>query len=153
VHWGIGNALFTYDLSRIEAIEDSTKQDARDKVAQALRARDIVDSLKTTRETVDSLKKAKADIPDSLETKLNGLIADSVQVKADSLKEGKGRHSGFPGNQAERPHRRFGTGQGRFTAQGSRAGARQGRGVARTRGLTACAPTRLPTSRRRCVSR
>jgi Tol biopolymer transport system component len=85
VHWGIGNALFTYDLSRIEAIEDSTKQDARDKVAQALRARDIVDSLKTTRETVDSLKKAKADIPDSLETKLNGLIADSVQVKADSL--------------------------------------------------------------------
>lgn len=85
VYWSIGNALFTYDLSRVEAIEDSTVQDARDKVAQALRVRAIIDSLKATRKTVDSLKKAEEEVPDSLETKLNGLIADSVQVKADSL--------------------------------------------------------------------
>jgi Tol biopolymer transport system component len=85
VHWGIGNAFFTYDLSRIEAIEDSTVQDTRDKVAQALVVRGIIDSLKATRGVIDSLKKAEAEVSDSLEAKLNGLIADSVQVKADSL--------------------------------------------------------------------
>ena len=85
VLWAIGNALFTYDLSRVEAIEDSTVQDARDKVGEALRVRGIIDSLKATREIVDSLTEDEAEVPDSLETKLNGLIADSVQVKADSL--------------------------------------------------------------------
>jgi Tol biopolymer transport system component len=85
VTWAIGNAFFAYDLDRIEAIEDSTEQDARDKVAQALVVRGILDSLKATRSVVDSLKKAEAEVPDSLEAKINGLIADSVQVKADSL--------------------------------------------------------------------
>jgi Tol biopolymer transport system component len=85
VTWAIGNAFFTYDLTRIEAIEDSTEQDVRAKVGQALVVRGILDSLKATRSTVDSLKKAEAEVPDSLETKLNGLIADSVQVQADSL--------------------------------------------------------------------
>jgi Tol biopolymer transport system component len=85
VHWGIGNAFFSYDLSRAEAIEDSTVQDARDKVAQALIVRGIIDSLKATRSVIDSLKKADTEVPDSLDAKLNGLIADSVQVKADSL--------------------------------------------------------------------
>ncbi|UCD23644.1 MAG: PD40 domain-containing protein [Gemmatimonadota bacterium] len=85
INWGIGNAFFTYDLSRIQAIEDSTEQDARDKVARALVVRGIIDSLKATRSVIDSLKKADAEVPDSLEVKLNGLIADSVQVKADSL--------------------------------------------------------------------
>jgi hypothetical protein len=47
--------------------------------------RGIIDSLKATRGAIDSLRKAEAEIPDSLETKLNGLIADSVEVKADSL--------------------------------------------------------------------
>jgi Tol biopolymer transport system component len=87
VHWAIGNALFTYDLSRIEAIEDSTVQDTRDKVRQALIARGIIDSLKATRQVVDSLKKdtTVAVVPDSLLAKLSGLIADSVEIKADSL--------------------------------------------------------------------
>ncbi|MCH7473145.1 MAG: PD40 domain-containing protein [Gemmatimonadetes bacterium] len=85
VYWAIGNALFTYDLSRVEAIEDSTVQDARAKVGDALRVRAIIDSLKATRQVVDSLKKDEAEVPDSLESKLNGLIADSVLVKADSL--------------------------------------------------------------------
>jgi Tol biopolymer transport system component len=85
IHWAIGNALFTYDLSRVETLEDSTEQDTRSKVAQALVARGIIDSLKVTRQRVDSLEKANAEVPDSLRTKLNGLIADSVQIKADSL--------------------------------------------------------------------
>ena len=85
VYWSIGNVLFTYDLARVQAIEDSTVQDAREKVAQALKVRNILDSLKAVRHVADSLKKAKAAIPDSLTAKLNGLIADSVQVKADSL--------------------------------------------------------------------
>jgi hypothetical protein len=87
IHWGIGNALFTYDLTRVQALEDSTVQDARDKVAQALVVRGIIDSLKATRALIDSVKKADSldAAPDSLNTKLNGLIADSVQIKADSL--------------------------------------------------------------------
>ncbi len=85
VHWGIGNALFTYDLSIVGALEDSVELDARDKVRQALGVRAIIDSLKATRKLVDSLKKADTEVPDSLDTKLDGLIADSVEVKADSL--------------------------------------------------------------------
>ncbi len=87
VHWAIGNALFTYDLSRMEAIEDSTVQETRDKVRQALIARGIIDSLKATRTVVDSLRKdtTVAMVPDSILTKLNGLVADSVELKADSL--------------------------------------------------------------------
>lgn len=85
VHWAIGNALFTYDLSRVEAIEDSTERVARETVAQALRVRALLDSLKAARKTVDSLTKADATVPDSLRARLNRLIGDSVQVKADSL--------------------------------------------------------------------
>jgi len=86
VYYAIGNALFTYDLSRVEAIEDSTVQDARAKVLDALRVRGIIDSLKATRQVVDSLTKdSTAVVPDSLEAKLNGLIADSVAAQADSL--------------------------------------------------------------------
>lgn len=85
VNWSLGNALFTYDLSRMEAIEDSTVQAARDQVREALRVRGIIDSLKATRQIVDSLTKANTTVPDSLHEKLSGLIADSVAVKADSL--------------------------------------------------------------------
>ena len=87
VNWGIGNALFTYDLQRVEAVEDSLIQDARDKVGQALVVRGIIDSLKATRALIDSVKKADSTdtVSDSLTTKLNGLIADSVTIGADSL--------------------------------------------------------------------
>jgi hypothetical protein len=85
VHWGMGNALFTYDLDRVEAIEDSTERAGRETVAQALRVRGIIDSLKATRKSVDSLTKANASVPDPLKQKLNGLIADSVLAKADSI--------------------------------------------------------------------
>ena len=87
IHWGIGNALFTYDLERVEAVEDSVIQDARDKVGQALVVRGILDSLKVTRALIDSIKKADSTetVADSMTTRLNGLIADSVEIGADSL--------------------------------------------------------------------
>lgn len=85
VHFAIGNALLTYDLARVEAIEDSTERENRATVALALRARLLLDTLRTTRKTVDSLARAQATVPDTLRAKLNRLIADSVQVKADSL--------------------------------------------------------------------
>jgi imidazolonepropionase-like amidohydrolase len=85
VHWAIGPALFTYDLARVEAIEDSTELAARETVARALRVRALLDTLKSTRATVDSLTKAKVVIPDTLSTRLNRLIGDSVAVQADSL--------------------------------------------------------------------
>ncbi|MBI3981517.1 MAG: PD40 domain-containing protein [Gemmatimonadetes bacterium] len=85
VHWAIGNALLTYDLARVKAIEDSTEGENRATVGRALRARQLLDTLRATRKTVDSLTRAPAAVPDSLRAKLNRLIADSVQVRADSL--------------------------------------------------------------------
>jgi Tol biopolymer transport system component len=85
VHWAIGNAMFSYDLSRAEAIEDSTELAGRETVGRALRARALLDSLKATRKVVDSLEKADETVPDSLTNKLNRLVGDSVQVRADSL--------------------------------------------------------------------
>jgi Tol biopolymer transport system component len=85
IHWAIGHALFTYDLSRMEAVEDSTERAGRETVARALKVRALLDSLKATRKTVDSLTKASKSVPDSLKAKLNGLIADSVASRADSL--------------------------------------------------------------------
>jgi hypothetical protein len=85
VHWAIGNAFFTYDLSRVEASEDSTERAGRETVGVALRVRALLDSLKATRKTVDSLTKANAPVPDSLRQRVQRLEGDSVQVKADSL--------------------------------------------------------------------
>ena len=85
VHFAIGNALFTYDLDRVEVIEDSTVAAGRETIARALVVRGIIDSLKATRKTVDSLTKAKQSVPDSLQAKLKGLVADSVLSQADSL--------------------------------------------------------------------
>jgi hypothetical protein len=85
VHWAIGNALFTYDLERAQAIEDSTAAAGRETVARALVARAVLDSLKATRKTVDSLTKAGKPVPDSLQARLHGLVGDSVQSRADSL--------------------------------------------------------------------
>lgn len=85
VHWALGNMFFTYDLARVEAIEDSTEEAARETVRQALRARAVLDSLKAVRKTVDSLTKADRVVPDSLTQRLHRLVGDSVQIKADSL--------------------------------------------------------------------
>ncbi|MGE3525810.1 MAG: amidohydrolase family protein, partial [Gemmatimonadales bacterium] len=85
VHWAIGNAFLTYDLSRVEAIEDSADAADRARVARALALRSILDSLKATRKLVDSLTKAKQVVPDSITRKLTALVADSVKARADSL--------------------------------------------------------------------
>ena len=85
VRWAIGNALLTYDLTRAEAVDDSVMQAGRDRVGRGLRVRGVLDSLKSTRALVDSLNKAKIAIPDSIKTKLNARIADSVRTNADIL--------------------------------------------------------------------
>ena len=85
VQWAIGNAVFTYDLSRVETAEDSTERAGREMVGRALRVRALLDTLKTSRKTLDSLTKANAPVPDSLRARVNRLEGDSVQVKADSL--------------------------------------------------------------------
>jgi hypothetical protein len=85
VHWAIGNAWFTYDLDRIEAIEDSTDLSHRATVGRALRVRALLDTLKEARKTADSLTKAGAVVPDSVRARIMRLVADSVASRADSL--------------------------------------------------------------------
>ena len=85
VHWAIGNAWFTYDLERIEAIEDSTELSERETVGRALRVRALLDTLKEARKAADSLTKASAPVPDSLRGRIARLVADSVATRADSL--------------------------------------------------------------------
>ena len=85
VHWAIGNAFVSYDLDRIEAIEDSVKAAALARSDTLVRVKALLDTLKQVRAQVDSLTKAKAQIPDSVKVKLNRLRADSVRVQADSL--------------------------------------------------------------------
>ncbi|MFN9425032.1 amidohydrolase, partial [Gemmatimonas sp.] len=55
VHWGLGNALFTYDLDRAKVVEDSLK--AEDKRKARLRA-DTTKSVKDSIARVDSIAKA-----------------------------------------------------------------------------------------------
>ena len=81
VHWAIGNAFLTYDLSRVQAIEDSTQRENRATVGRALRVRQLLDTLRMTRRTVDSLTRAAAPVPDTVRTKLARLLADSVVAR------------------------------------------------------------------------
>ncbi len=85
IHWAIGNALLTYDLERVRVMEDSTAADNRATVGRALRIRQLLDTLRTTRRTVDSLNRIPAPLPDSVRVRLNRLVADSIQARADSL--------------------------------------------------------------------
>jgi Tol biopolymer transport system component len=85
VYWAIGNAMFTYNLAFVEFEEDSTEEATHQAALRALRAKELVDSLKAVRKSVDSLKAANEVVPDSLQQRLQRMIADSVQVRADSL--------------------------------------------------------------------
>ncbi|MEX2284663.1 MAG: amidohydrolase family protein [Gemmatimonadota bacterium] len=85
VHWAIGNAFVTYDLSRVKFIEDSTKAFISAKKDTAIIVKAMLDTLKAVRVRVDSLTKAKLPVPDSLKNRLNGLRADSVKLRADSV--------------------------------------------------------------------
>ncbi|HSG47741.1 MAG TPA: hypothetical protein VLA43_08025, partial [Longimicrobiales bacterium] len=86
VHYAIGNAVFTYDLRYVEAKADSADLARRAEVARNLQRRTLADSLKAVRARVDSLKKAETPVPDSLTSRINALLADSVQLRADSLR-------------------------------------------------------------------
>jgi Tol biopolymer transport system component len=85
VHWAMGNALATYDLSRAQAVDDSVKAALQAKKDSAHFARTVIDSLKAVRARADSITKAGSELPDSLKARINALRADSVKVKADSL--------------------------------------------------------------------
>src|SRR5690606_22577514 len=85
VHYAIGNAFFTYDLERVQFMEDSVRAVERARADTAHMVRTMLDSLKAARAQVDSLKKAGAEVPDSLRERLNALRADSVKLRADSL--------------------------------------------------------------------
>jgi hypothetical protein len=85
VHWAIGNALFTYDLAWVEFAEDSTEQANHQAALRALQVRELLDSLKAVRASIDSLEKADEAVPDSLQRRLQRMVGDSVQAKADSL--------------------------------------------------------------------
>ncbi len=85
ITWAIGNAYVSYDLSRVEALEDSVARENRGTIGRAIRIRQLLDTLRMTRRTVDSLNRIPSPIADSLLAKLNRLLADSVQARADSL--------------------------------------------------------------------
>ena len=85
VHFALGNALFSYDLARAQAMDDSVVAVQRATVGRALAARATVDSLKTVRGRIDSLTKANRPVPDSLRARISALVADSVRQKADSI--------------------------------------------------------------------
>jgi Tol biopolymer transport system component len=85
VHWAMGNALATYDLSRAQAIDDSVKALNQARRDSAHYARTVIDSLKAVRARADSITKAGGTLPDSLKNRINALRADSLKVRADSL--------------------------------------------------------------------
>lgn len=85
VHWSLGNALVTYDVARVRAIEDSVAAEGREAVRRALRAKELLDSLAAVRSRVDSLEARDTQVPDSLREELNRLVGDSVEIRADSL--------------------------------------------------------------------
>ncbi len=85
VHWAIGPALFTYDLAHVENDEAQERETMREGARRKLRAMAINDSLKTARAEADSLRKSDAEVPDSLDTEIARLQADSVQAAADEL--------------------------------------------------------------------
>jgi hypothetical protein len=94
-YFALGNTLFTYDLDRAKAVEDSLKADGRSKAASAFLKASAQDTIKTLKARSDSLTKAGATVPDSIKIKVFDLelriAADSTQqaqakVKADAAK-------------------------------------------------------------------
>lgn len=85
IHWAIGNAFLSYNLDRAKAVEDSTKAADKAKADSTRIAGARADTLKTLNAKVDSLRKISAPVPDSLESRLYVLKADSTRV--DSVKK------------------------------------------------------------------
>ena len=85
LHWALGNVLFTYDLEHVEAEEAEVEATARARALLRARAMAIADTLAETRAEADSIRDADEEVPDELEDEITRLVADSVQVVADSL--------------------------------------------------------------------
>jgi Tol biopolymer transport system component len=85
VLWSIGNAMFTYDLSRVAHLEDSLKVVTHSRALRVVKARTVMDSLRAVRGRADSIRRANAIVPDSFTTRINALRADSVMNAADSV--------------------------------------------------------------------
>ena len=99
IHWAIGNAFLSYNLDRAKVVEDSLKAIEKQKADSTRRAAARADTLKTLGARADSLKKANAPVPDSIQTRVDLLKADSAKTdsarkaadkaKADSTKREK----------------------------------------------------------------
>ncbi len=85
VHWAMGNVLFTYDLDHVESEEAELDETAHARALIRARAMAIADTLQDKRAEADSIKNADEEVPDELEDEITRLVADSVQVVADSL--------------------------------------------------------------------
>ncbi len=96
VYFALGHTLFSYDLGRAKAVDDSTEAEARAKAHVANEKKITSDSIAALKAQADSLVKAGATVPDSVKIKLFDLqaklVADSVaaakaaKAKADSVK-------------------------------------------------------------------
>ncbi len=85
LHWAMGNVLFTYDLDHVEAEEVEEEETAHARALIRARAMAISDTLSDKRAEADSLENADEEVPEELEDEITRLVADSVQVVADSL--------------------------------------------------------------------
>jgi len=85
MHWALGNVMFTYDLSGVEAEEEAVEEEAHARALIRARALAVSDTLGDLRTRADSLESAGDDVPEDLTADIIRLAADSVQVVADSL--------------------------------------------------------------------
>lgn len=86
-YFALGNTLFTYDLVRGKAVDDSLKAAAKAKADSTRVTQTITDSIKTLQARADSLAKAGAQVPDSIKIAIFDLQA---RLRADSLAKAQG---------------------------------------------------------------
>jgi hypothetical protein len=120
VHFALGSTLFTYDLTRAEAVDDSLKTANRARADSARVRQETSDSVRTLRARADSLARAGARVPDSLKIKVFDLEAhlradsaraaqaarakaDSARARADSAKADTSRARGQEPKKDEKP--------------------------------------------------
>ncbi len=83
--WALGNVLFSYDLSGVEAEEAVVEETAHARALIRARGLAVSDTLEDLRSRADSLESAGDEVPEDLTADMVRLRADSVQVIADSL--------------------------------------------------------------------
>jgi hypothetical protein len=93
VHFALGKTLFTYDLTRAEAVDDSLKAATRAKADSARVKQETADSIKSLQARADSLTRAGAPVPDSIKIKVFDLAA---RLRADSARAAQARPRARP---------------------------------------------------------